>query len=180
MSAMRVFIAVFYITKSMVKPIAEERERIDDYRFAIGAAEFFNNRKYRPDLEWLILSYLTTALSAAGWECPVYAEKLEPPQPDFQTYIARGVPYRQVEVTEVLRPGYQRGDFHRQVALSGERIHNIPNPHPQPWLSFHHVLHSKLAKSYSDGSWLVIYHDMPDSEFQDYVPWHNRVLWRHH
>ncbi len=95
----------------MIKRIEEERARIDAYKHTVGGAQFFNDRQYREDFEWLILSYLTTALSAAGWECPEYAQKLQPPEPDFQTYLTRDLPHWVVETTEVLRPDYRRGDY---------------------------------------------------------------------
>lgn len=168
----------------MIKRIADERARIDGYKFKVGAAEFFNERQYREDFEWLILSYLTAALSAAGWEYPEYAEKLHPPQPDFQTYIDLATPHRLIEVTEVLRPDYRRAEFHREAARRGQKIYNIPDPHPQPWSTFCHVLRSKLRKPYARGSSLLIYHDMTASDFPDYTRWHERVLkkmqsWKH-
>jgi hypothetical protein len=160
----------------MLKRIADERARIDGYKFSVGAAEFFNDRKYREDFEWLILSYLTGALAAAGWECPQYAEKLQPPEPDFMTYIDISTAHRRVEVAEVLRPDYRRAEFHREAARSGLKFYDIPDPHPQPWSSFCHVLRSKLQKPYAEGSWLLIYHDMTASDFPDYRPWHERIL----
>jgi hypothetical protein len=162
----------------MIKRIGEERARIEGYKHTVGGAQFFNDRKYREDFEWLILSYLTTALSAAGWECPKYAEKLQPPEPDFQTYLTRDVPHWLVETTEVLRPDYRRGDFHREAARSGQKIHDIPDPHPEPWSSFLYVLREKLAKPYSVRSSLLIYHDMTASDFPDYAPWHERLFAR--
>ena len=160
----------------MIKRISDERARIDGYKLAVGGAEFFNNRAYDEDFEWLILSYLAEILSSIGRQSPEYAQKLEPPNPDFQTYLAPGIPFKRIEVTEVLRPDYQRGKFHRELAKSGQRSYDIPDPHPKPWSSFLRVLRSKLAKPYSSNSWLLIYHDMPDSEFSDYAPWHERVL----
>lgn len=160
----------------VIKRIADERTRIDGYKFNVGAAEFFNNRKYRDDFEWLILSYLAAALSAAGWKHVEYAEKLQPPQPDFLTFRQPRVPYRHIEVCEVLRPDYKRGEFHREAARRGQKFYDIPDPHPQPWSSFCHVLRSKLRKPYAEGSWLLIYHDMPASDYPDCKPWHERVL----
>lgn len=162
----------------MIKEIAEERARIDGYKHAVRGAQFFNDRRYREDLEWLILSYLTSALSAAGRECPEYAEKLQPPEPDFQTYLTRDLPHWRIETTEVLRPDYRRGDFHREAARSGQRVQYVPDPHPQPWSSFLYVLRAKLVKPYSARSSLLIYHDMSDSEFPDYAPWHERLFAR--
>lgn len=168
----------------MIKRISEERARIDGYKLGVGGAEFFNNREYDEDLEWLILSYLAEILSSVGWPAPEYAQKLNPPEPDFQTYLAPGIAFQRIEVTEVLRPDYRRGKFHRDLAKSGRRVYHIPNPHPEPWSSFLRVLCSKLVKPYSPNASLLIYHDMADSEFSDYIPWHNRILaelrsWNH-
>jgi hypothetical protein len=164
------------LRSQVIKRIAAERARIDGYRFPLGASKFFNGRQYREDFEWLILSYLTGALEAAGWETPEYAQKLDPPEPDFMVFVNPSVPYRRVEVSEVLRPDYRRAEFHREAARRGQKIYQIPPPHPQPWSSFCHVLRSKLRKQYAAGSWLLIYHDMPASEFPDYAPWHERIL----
>lgn len=158
-----------------MKRITDERTRIDGYRFTVGGAEFFNDRKYREDFEWLILSYLTRILTLAGQLSPEYAEKLSPPAPDFQTYLASDTPFRRIEVTEVLRPDYRRGEVHSQRAKSSQRFYDVSDPHSQPWSSFHRVLRAKLAKPYALNSWLLIYHDMPASEFADFSPWHERV-----
>jgi hypothetical protein len=138
--------------------------------------DFFNNRRYRDDFEWLILSYLTGALAAAGWEHPEFAQKRQPPEPDFMTYLDPSTPSRPVEVSEVLRPEYRRGEFHREAARLGRKFYEIPDPHPKPWSSFCHVLRSKLRKPYAAGAWLLIYHDMTASEYPDYRPWHELVL----
>jgi hypothetical protein len=160
----------------MIKRIIEERSRIDGYKHTVGGAAFFNDPSYREDFEWLILSYLTSALSAAGWECPEYAEKLLPPEPDFQTYLTLSSSHWLVETTEVPRPGYHRGDFHRKAARSGRKIHDIPDPHPEPWSSFLYVIRKKLGKPYSGRSSLLIYDDMTASDFPDYRPWHERIF----
>ena len=47
----------------MIKRISDERARIDGYKLAVGAAEFFNNRAYDEDFEWFILAYLGEILS---------------------------------------------------------------------------------------------------------------------
>ena len=159
-----------------MKRIADERTRIDGYKYTVGSAEFFNNRKYSEDFEWLILSYLTRILSLVGHQSPEYAEKLSPPAPDFQTYLTPEQPFRRIEVTEILRPDYRRGEFHRQFANNGQRFYDVPDPHPQPWSSFQRVLRAKLAKAYAPDSWLLIYHDMSASEFADFSPWHERIL----
>jgi hypothetical protein len=159
-----------------IKRIADERLRIDGYRFMLGAAAFFNSRRFQPDWEWLILSYLSDALSVTGLQAPELAEKLSPPDPDFQTYIRGGESFQRIEVTEVLRPDYRRGAFHREMAQRGQRFYDIPDPHPEPWSSFCQALRNKLRKPYSSSSSLLIYHDMPDSEFPDFSPWHERIL----
>jgi len=160
-----------------MKRISEERKRIDAYRFQLGAADFFNDRSLKEDWEWLILSYFGDILSSTGLETPEYAQKLATPAPDFQTYLANKSPYRQVEVTEVIRSGYRRNAFHRQLAASGVNCYDPLDPRPNPWSSFLHVLRKKLAKPYSSDTWLLIYHDMPDSEFHDnYSTWHERLL----
>ena len=161
---------------SSIKCISEERARIDAYKHKVGGANFFNERKYREDFEWLILSYLAGALKAADLEYPEFAKKLDPPEPDFQTYLAPNTPLWLIETTEVLRPDYKRGAFHREAAQSGRRIYHIPPPHPQPWSSFLQVLRAKLKKEYSRRASLLIYHDMTASDFPNYDPWHELLI----
>ena len=159
-----------------MKSIDEERARIDEYRSDVGAAEFFNDPKYKEDFEWLILSYLTRTLRLAGLQTPSFAEKLAPPAPDFQTYFDSGIPCSRVEVTEVLRPQFHRNKFFVDMKRQGLQTFEIPEPHPMPWLSFRDVLRKKLSKSYAAGSWLLVYHDMSDSEYTDGLLWHERIL----
>jgi hypothetical protein len=161
----------------VIKRIADERTRIDNYEGSISDEDFFNDRRYKEDLEWLTLAYLVDILSSVGWLVPEYAMKIEGDgQPDFQTYLTPNVPHRKVEVTEVLRPGYKRGAFYRSQAARGQKMYQIGGPHPEPWSSFRTVLSSKLDKPYSDGAWLLVYHDMGYSDFQDGQKWHERTL----
>src|SRR5207247_10212805 len=102
--------------------------------------------------------------------------ELQPPEPDFQTYLTRDLPHWVVETTEVLRPDYRRGDFHREAARRGQKIHHIPDPHPEPWSSFLYVLREKLAKPYAARSSLLIYHDMTTSDFPNYYQLHDRLF----
>src|SRR6476660_9519855 len=95
----------------MMRRIEDERARIARYQPTVGSTKFFNDRQYHEDFEWLILSYLTRALRNAGWACPEDAERLQPPQPDFQTYLAPNVPHWLIETTEVLPVDYRRGDL---------------------------------------------------------------------
>jgi hypothetical protein len=159
----------------MIRRIEDERARIARYQSTVGAATFFNNRQYHEDFEWLILSYLTRALANAGWKSPQYAEKLRPPQPDFQTYLTPDTPYWLIETTEVLPPDYRRGDFHR-AGGNGKNGHAVAAPHPQPWSSYYHLFRTKLAKPYASNASLVIYDDMTASDFRDYAPWHERLF----
>jgi hypothetical protein len=159
-----------------MKRIADERARIDGYRFSIGPSDFFNDRQYQPDWEWLILSYLAGILETTGRPAPVFGEKLLPPEPDFQTCSASGAPFRRIEVTEVMRPDRRRNQEHSDRAKSQQLLYDAPDPHPTPWSSFHEVLRSKLDKPYALGTWLLIYHNMPSSEFEDFALWDERVL----
>jgi hypothetical protein len=159
----------------MIRRIEDERARIARYQPTVGVAKFFNNRQYHEDSEWLILSYLTRALANAGWKSPEYAEKLRPPQPDFQTYLTPDTASWLIETTEVLPPDYRRGDFHR-VVRNEKNGHSLPDPHPQPWSSYYQVFRTKLAKPYAANSSLLIYDDMTASNFPDYAPWHERLF----
>jgi hypothetical protein len=162
----------------MIRRIEDERARIARYQPTVGGAKFFNNRQYHEDFEWLILSYLTRALRSAGLKYPEYAEKLRPPQPDFQTYLAPDMPYWLIETTEVLPPDYRRGDVRRNPARNGQKAHQNPEPFPEPWSSYYQVFRTKLAKPYAANSSLVIYDDLTASDFADYSPWHERLFAR--
>jgi hypothetical protein len=159
-----------------MKRIADERNRIQSYQKTIASNEFFNDRRFKDDLEWLILGYLQAILVDVKWPAPEFAKRLVPPEPDFATYDIAGEPFRRIEVTEVLRPEYRRGAHYRELVKSSARFYEIPEPHPKPWTSFYQTLRSKLSKPYASGSWLLIYHDMSASEFDDYSPWHDRIF----
>jgi hypothetical protein len=160
----------------MIKRIEEERARIGRYQPTVGSAKFFNDRQYHGDFEWLILSYLTRALRNAGWSYPEYAENLQPPQPDFQTYLTPNMPYWLIETAEVLPPDYRRGDFHRTAARNGHKPSNGWEPQLQPWSSYRQIFRTKLAKPYASNASLLIYDDMTASDFSDYAPWHERLF----
>jgi hypothetical protein len=159
----------------MIRRIEDERTRIARYQPTVGGAEFFNNRQYHEDFEWLILSYLTRALANAGLPHPEYAERLQPPQPDFQTYLAPDTPHWLIETTEVLPPDYRRGAFQRPAA-NGQKAH--PAPPSEPWVSYHQVFRTKLAKPYAARTCLLIYDDLTTSDFPDYAPWYERLFAR--
>ncbi len=161
-----------------IKRIEDERARIARYQPAVAGTNFFNNRQYHADFEWLILSYLARALRNAGWKYPEYAERLPPPQPDFQTYLTADTPHWLIETTEVLPPDYRRGAFLRRQLSNGKKIHLPPEPPPEPWSSYHQVFRTKLAKPYAANASLVIYDDMTASDFPDYAPWHERLFAR--
>jgi hypothetical protein len=161
-----------------IRRIEDERARIARYQPSVVGTNFFNNRQYHADFEWLILSYLTRALRSAGWKYPEFAEKLPPPQPDFQTYLTADTPYWRIETSEVLPPDYRRGDFLFRNARTSKRPHIAPNPRPEPWSSYYQLFRTKLAKPYAAQSFLVIYDDMTASEFPDYAPWHEQLFRR--
>lgn len=164
------------VSKAMMKRIAEERTRIDAYKHSVGTEKFFNDRQYKEDIEWLTLAYLADILAATGAVHPQFAEKIQGDgQPDFQTYIQPDIRFRRVEVTEVHRPDYRRGAVFRALAARGTTMYPIGRPHQQPWSSFAKVLRNKIRKPYSPDSWLVIYHNMGYSDFQDGELWHERT-----
>jgi hypothetical protein len=163
-----------------MKRIRDEQARIDAYRFKLKGAHapaaFFNSHE-NEDWEWVILSYLAEILSSVGLQSPEYAQKLKPPSPDFQTYLADKSPFRLIEVTEVIRPGYKRNLSHKRLAAEGITEYEPPRPRPQPWSGFRQVLQKKFSKRYPPDTCLLVYHNMAESEFHDSHPnWHERVL----
>ena len=161
-----------------IRRIEDERARIALYQPTVGGAKFFNNRQYHADFEWLILSYLTRALRNAGWKYPEYAQKLPPPQPDFQTYLTPTTPYGLIETTEVLPLDYRRGDFFRLSAPNGRKAQLTPTAPPEPWAGYYEVFRTKLAKPYAANSSLLIYDDMTASDSPDYAPWYEKLFRR--
>jgi len=152
---------------------------MDQNRFAAGPNVFFSRRSHKEEWEWVILSYLTNILLSIGRGAPLYAEKLNQSDADFQSYLTPEKTFRKIEVTEVFRSDYRRTEHYRETAKGDcNRSAILPSPHPQPWLSFAHVLREKLAKSYGAGSWLLIYHNMTPPEFNGWesIPWHDLVL----
>jgi hypothetical protein len=162
----------------MIRRIEDERARIARYQATVGGAQFFNNRQYHADFEWLILSYLARTLRHAGWEYPEYAERLPPPQPDFQTYLTADRPHWLIETTEVLPPDYRRGALVRRNGSNGRKVHLAADTPPEPWPSYHQVFRTKLAKPYAANASLVIYDDLTASDFSDHAPWHERLFRR--
>src|ERR1043165_335402 len=129
-----------------IRRIEDERARIARYQPSVGGTKFFNNRQFHADFEWLILSYLTRALRNAGWKYPEFAERLPPPQPDFQTFLDADTPFWLIETSEVLPPDYRRGDFLRRNGsngANGKRIHLKPEPPPEPWSCYLQVFRTK-------------------------------------
>lgn len=157
-----------------IRRIEDERARIARYQPAVAGAKFFHDRQYHADFEWLILSYLTRALRNAGWKYPEFAERLPPPQPDFQTYLTADTPYWRIETSEVLPPDYRRGDF--LLRNGNKKIKINREPPPEPWSSYYQVFRTKLAQPYAANSSLVIYDDMTASDFTDHAPWHDRLF----
>ena len=155
--------------------ISAERERIDQLRQSVGFS-FLVDRRYREDLEWLTLSCLVDILKRSGRAFPRYAAKMPPSEPDFSTFLNPTTPFRPVEITEVLRPGYRRDDEYKKVMAGGDPL-RVLEPHPAPWSSFKRVLSNKFTKSFPSNTWLLIYHNMWLFDFQpDDCLWHERVL----
>lgn len=162
----------------MIRRIEDERARIARYQPTVGGAKFFNNRQYHADFEWLILSYLARAQRNAGWTYPEYAERLPPPQPDFQTYLTPDIPHCLIETTEVLPPDYRRGVLVGTNGSNGRKVQLAPEPAPEPWSFYHQVFRTKLAKPYAANASLVIYDDLTASDSSDHAPWHERLFRR--
>jgi hypothetical protein len=156
--------------------IIDEGARIRGYKEQVTDYEFYS-RGYKDDREWLSLSFFAEIMARAGRTCPEYAAKLQPPEPDFLTYLDPATPHRRVEIAEVLRPERRRQEDAEAIDTGREPpIQWVDPPHPTPWRSFADVLRKKLAKNYARGSWLVIYHNMWSFDFRDRRQWHELVL----
>ena len=151
--------------------------------------EIFLDRKYKDDLEWLILGYMTRMLKLRKELYPTYASKVKPPEPDFLTYDNSRIPFFPIEVTEVLHPNRRRTDEYRAYLKADEKKLNDEEIEKEveafefelqknyldksDWVpQIVKALRDKFLKRYGPKTWLLIYFNIPYSHISMYGWWH--------
>jgi hypothetical protein len=85
--------------------------------------EIFLDRKYKDDLEWLVLGYVARILKINKLPYPTYAVKQE--SPDFITYDNHNCLFAPIEITEILHPDRKRTDEYRQEKIETEKFKKL-------------------------------------------------------
>lgn len=143
--------------------------------------DFVVSGNYKTEREWLVLGHMALHLEKHTFNYPVFADKTDPPKPDFMTYDKSKKRFKPVEICEVLTPGRKRGDEYRD---NKKKPYNLVFVEPvnQPWSSFISVLNKKFKKRYEENDctlkdcWLVVYHDMNYCEITNFGCWHDLIL----
>jgi hypothetical protein len=150
--------------------------------------EIFIDRKYKDDLEWLILGYMTRMLKLGEELLPVYAEKTSPPEPDFITYDRNKKLFSPIEITEVLHPNRKRGEEYKKEIENGkieandkekqnseknEKENTFTLLDKKEWIQqVVERLRNKFSKRYRPDTWLLIYFNIPYFHIAHYGWWH--------
>lgn len=128
--------------------------------------------------EWVHLSRLVRLLRTNGETLPSYARKGE--SPDFLLRDPESDRFG-VEITEVLEPGFKRGDYIRRVKESGYKlVEPIDEFVEEPWAPLRDCLSKKAEKSYASSSWLLIVFQIGRFSMRDFeCPFHQQLLNEH-
>ncbi|MDP1588299.1 MAG: hypothetical protein Q8M07_11180 [Prosthecobacter sp.] len=117
-------------------------------------------------------------LNRAGIPHPKYATKNE--CPDFETFENGGNPSWPVEITEVLRPDYRRGDFWKSDPFRNGPINFEPEPLEDIWRQFRVAITSKSTCMYPKGTSLFVYFDISLGSFSNWgTPFEEQLLQEH-
>lgn len=117
---------------SLMENIAEKHKSITLKKFSWGAVAYFSD-KHKDDREWDSLGRMASILDAASDDpVPVYAVIGE--SPDFAIYDSSRARISGCEVTEVLKPGYERHRFHKEDALKPRgTYYGMPEQFDDQW-----------------------------------------------
>jgi hypothetical protein len=155
--------------------IYKELERILILQEEVGY-DFITSQKYNDQREWRTLGKFTKLLEQGSCEYPVYADKLNPPEPDFITYRSDRSEYKNVEVTEILEAGRKRTKEYLDAKESTDSTGKLVEKIDDPCSPFIKVLNDKFLKFYGDNCWLVIYHDISYAKITPFGFWHNTLV----
>ena len=159
-----------------MKRIDDELCRVKELNNQVGH-DFLVSNKFKDYREWWILCHMALHLEKQGLQSPVFAEKTNPPEPDFITYSNETQRFKPVKVTEVLTPGRKRGDEYRNNEQKPYSLEFIKQS-KEPWSSFIDILKKKSLKRYDNitDCWLLIYHNMRFCEITNAGFWHSVIL----
>lgn len=149
--------------------------------------EIFLDRKYKDDLEWLLLGYFARMLKINKLPYPTYAVKRE--TPDFITYDHHNCLFAPIEITEILHPDRRRTEEYRQEKIQTEKfkklskkeqhgiIENAKGELQEPDLRgkwhglFIETFKKKFNRAYSPNTWLLIYLNISQGHLSPHGGW---------
>lgn len=126
----------------------------------------YYQRKELKFREWDILTRVCWLLAEAGQDYPKYA--IESESPDFLTFSEDKSPSWTIEITEVLRPDYRRGEFWKSDPFKNGPQYFRPEPLNDVWKPLREAICSKSARGYSQNTSLFIYFDISLGSFSDW------------
>ncbi len=152
--------------------------RMKSIRSQITSVSFFSD-KHKKTREWLVLGAVQELLLKGGADAPVLAQEHE--APDFRTFNDDGSPWADIEIVEVLRPGYRRHKFYKTTGSLGAVPYEKTQPLlPDPWKPMREVLRRKVTKNYGSEVCLVVYFDIGRMSFEDLDTPFDKQLVREH
>jgi hypothetical protein len=75
-----------------------------------NSAEFLSLNKYKNDRELYILGAFCDMMGKTNYSTPMFAKKMNPPEPDFHTYNQIRKYFKQIEIVENLHWCRKRGE----------------------------------------------------------------------
>jgi len=161
--------------------IANKLKDINKTKFENGVSKYFSREKLK-FREWEVLGVIQSLLISAGCDAPSHAVESE--RPDFATYSPDGLPWAPVEITEILRPDYKRGEFYKCDALSDPPSpYHVPQELDEPWAQLRSQITNKASKAskyYPPETILMVYFDIGRSSFKDRRTPINEMLLKEH
>jgi hypothetical protein len=156
--------------------------------------DIFLGHKGKDEREWLILGYMTRMLKIGKELYPVYADKTNPPEPDFITYDSEKKLFFPIEITEILHPNRKRGDEYKEIQKEEKRWNKLTEEEQRKeiknievtidrkllnnseWVSqIIQGLSGKFEKRYNPATWLLIYFNIPYGHIAMYGSWHSTM-----
>jgi hypothetical protein len=159
-----------------MKLIEKELERVHLLQEEVGY-DFITSQEYKEDREWHVLAHFAKLLEGNSNESPVYADKTNPPDPDFITFDRHKNEFKSIEIVEVLAPQRERTKEYKESArLTEPRGKLVQLLEGDAWSTFRSILRDKFLRFYGKNCWLVIYHDISYAQITMFGSWHNTLL----
>lgn len=149
--------------------------------------EIFLDRKYKDDLEWLVLGYTARMLKINKLPYPTYAVKQE--SPDFITYDRHNCLFAPIEITEILHPDRRRTEEYRQEKIETEKFNKLSKKEQQRIIEntkgelqesdlrgkwhelFIETFKKKFSRAYCPNTWLLIYFNISQGHLSPHGGW---------